>query len=469
MKNKSNIIKFMAQRKFNIESLVILAFLILIGAQLYRFFTNSHPSIYEVREGSVNGEISVKAMIVREETVYNSEKAGYMNFYYREGARVSKGSKVYSLNDSQNLQDMLNLNEKNTVLSNDDLVRLKSDIRSFEAEYSDLNFAECYSMRETLLADYLRYRDLSMLDKVDQNSAQLSGFYTSFASQSGVISYFSDCYDGYTVSDVTGAEFDSERVVPERRKMTGISGTDSFAYKLVNDSSWKLVVEVSEEQMSRVLLNGPSIRFRIWGTKDIFEKSYETMQIGGKRFLIISMDRYAADFLDMRFVDVSLLLDVATGLKIPKTAIVEKELYQIPERFISKGNGEEDTLGVNVEYYDSQSGDVRVTFQEIEPLFFENGYYFVFSEALSSENFIDAPATDAEPERAMLYSFLTKMEGVYNMNKGYARFRRIVRMTDIDDYILVKQGAHGGVALYDHIILDVSAVSEKDIELGGDR
>lgn len=469
MKNKSNIVKFMAQRKFNIETLVVVAFMILIAAQLYRFFTNSHPSVYEVREGSVNGEISTKAMIIREETVFYSEKAGYMNFYYREGARVSKGSKVYSLNDSQNLQDMLNLNEKNTVLSNDDLVRLKSDIRSFEADYSDLNFSDCYSMRENLLADYLRYRDLSMLDKMDQSNVQSDGFYTSYASQSGVISYFSDSYDGYKVTDITGQEFDTEKVIPERRKMTGISGTDSFAYKLVNDSYWKLVIEVSDEQMSRVLQNGPSIRLRIWGTKDILEKTYETLQVGAKRFLVVTMDRYTAEFLDMRFVEVSLLLDVATGLKIPKTAIVEKELYQIPERFINKGNGEEDTLGVNVEYYDAQSGDVRVTFQEIHPLFSENGYYFVFSEDLPSEGFIDAPAIDAEPERAMLYSFLTKMEGVYNMNKGYARFRRIVRLTDIDDYLLVKQGAHGGVALYDHIVLDVSAVSEKDIDLGGDR
>ena len=54
------------------------------------------------------------------------------------------------------------------------------------------------------------------------------------------------------------------------------------------------------------------------------------------------------------------------------------------------------------------------------------------------------------------------------MNKGYAVFRRIERITDVEEYVLVRAGLTGGVALYDHIVLDVSAVSKDVILIEGE-
>ena len=68
----------------------------------------------------------------------------------------------------------------------------------------------------------------------------------------------------------------------------------------------------------------------------------------------------------------------------------------------------------------------------------------------------------------MLYSFITGMEGVYNMNKGYAVFRRIERITDVEDYVLVRADQAGGLSVYDHIVLDVSAVTKDIILIEGE-
>lgn len=470
-KGNDNIVKFRTRREVNIGLVIALGILILLAVQLYRFFTTPHLSVYEVMDGSSDGEFTVPAMILRNETVYTTKNAGYLNYYFREGARVSKGSKVYSVNDSSNLRDILNMDENNSVLSSADLARLKADIRDFCMNYEDVSYDEIYRVREDFLADYLRYRDLSMLDEVEnQSTGSAKGFFTAYTSQSGMITYYSDIYDGYTADRLNGTEFAEEnRAVPERSSVTGLMPIDSFAYKIVDDLNWELIVAVSKENLASIIANGETVRFSIKGDDEIHEKKYETVTAGDSIFLRIPMQRFVKDYLRMRFLDVTIYINAEKGLKIPKTALVERELYQIPERFIVTGGGnEEKKVGISLEFFDSETGEAAYEFYEIDPLFSEKGYYYLTDDNLPSNRYIAAPVADGEPERAMLYTFLTKMEGVYNMNKGYAVFRRIVRITDVDGYILVKSGLAGGVSLYDHIILDTSAVSKDVILVEGD-
>lgn len=470
MARDQKIVKFRTRREVNIGLVVALGVLILLVINIYRYFTTPHLSLYEVQEGSVGSEATTVAMILRDETVYRTEQAGYLNYYYREGARVAKGSKIYSLNDSSDFQDLLQINEDNSALTENDLLRLKEDIRSFSANYSDVSFGECYELREEFLSDYLRYRDVSMLDALTESRPNAGGvFKTVYSSQSGTITYFSDIYDGYTLEQITGAEFVNEnRTVPERSKPTGISAIDSFAYKLVTEEAWQLVIQLDDDSLKKVQAEGDTVTFRISGDSVEYSKSYELFQTGGEHYMLVEMERYGNDYLSERFLDITLKFESEEGLKIPGTSIVEKELYQIPERFVMAGGGEEDSIGISMEYFDAESGEIRPDYQEISPLFYEDGYYFVSMEDFEADRYINSAGLGVEPERAMLYSFLTKLEGVYNMNKGYAVFKRIERLTDLEDYILVRAGLAGGVALYDHIVLDVSAVTKDVILIEGE-
>lgn len=470
MAKNQKIVKFRTRREINIGLVVAFGVLILLVINIYRYFTTPHLSLYEVQKGSVGSEANTVAMILRKETVYRTEQAGYLNYYYREGARVAKGSKIYSLNDSSDFRDLLQIDEENSALTENDLLRLKEDIRSFSANYSDVSFGECYELREEFLSDYLRYRDVSMLDALTEGMQNTSGiFKTVYSTQSGTITYFSDVYDGYTLEQITGAEFTNEnRTVPERSKPAGISAIDSFAYKLVTEESWQMVIRLDDESLKKVQAGGDTVTFRISGDLAEYRKPYELFQIGGEHYLLVEMERYGNDYLSERFLDVTLYFESEEGLKIPGTSIVEKELYQIPERFVMAGGGEEDSIGISMEYFDAESGEIRPDYQEISPLFYEDGYYFVSMEDFDADRYINSAGLGVEPERAMLYSFLTKLEGVYNMNKGYAVFKRIERLTDLEDYILVRAGLAGGVALYDHIVLDVSAVTKDVILIEGE-
>lgn len=469
MAKDRNIIKFRTRKEVNIGLVVAFGVLVLLVINIYRYFTTPHLSLYEVQAGTSGSEVSVVAMILRQENVHRTEHAGYLNYYYREGARVTKNAKIYSVNDSSELQDILNLNEENSILANNDLMRLKGSVRTFCSDYSDDAFFACYALREDFLSDYLRYRDVSMLDSLEEQISSDQAFHTVLSTQSGMISYYSDLYDGYTVEMLTGEEFSEERrTVPEYSKPTGICAIDRFAYKLIPDNTWQLVIQISDEDMSRIKQDGTTVSFQITGDGVSYEKTYEELRIGGKSYLLVTMDRYGSAYLDERFLDITLFLSAKDGLKIPESSILKKDIYQIPERFLMQGGGESEELGVSMEYFDAELGEIRPDFRPVTPLFKENGYYYVAVEELDSDQYINSAGLTGEPERAMLYSFITSMEGVYNMNNGYAVFRRIQRITDVEDYVLVRDGLDGGVALYDHIVLDVSAVSNDIILIEGE-
>ena len=471
MAKENNIVKFRTRREVNIGLVVALGVLVILILNIYRYMTTPQLSLYEVQKGSVGSEVTTVAMILREETVYRTEQAGYLNYYYREGSRVAKGEKVYSLNDSSDWQDLLDLDEENSALAENDLLRLKESVRKFSAGYSDVGFGACYDLREDFLSDYLRYRDMSMLDALSKQGAGVNGsIQTVYSAKSGTVTYFSDAYDGYTKAQITGEEFmQDNRTVPERSKTTGISGIDSFAYKLVTAETWQLVIQTEDESLKRLRENGDGLlTFRISGDPELYQKPYELFSAGGEQFLLVEMDRYGNDYLSERFVEVTVSFDAEEGLKIPSTAIVEKELYQIPERFVMAGGGEADSIGISMERFDEASGEILPDYQEIHPLFYENGYYYVATEDFEADRYINAAGLGVAPERAMLFSFITRLEGVYNMNKGYAVFKRIERLTDLEDYILVTAGLAGGVALYDHIVLDVSAVTKDVILIEGE-
>lgn len=470
MAKDKKIVKFRTRREVNIGLVVAFGILVLLSINVYRYFTTPHLSVYEVQAGSAGSKEQTIAMVLREETVYRTNQAGYLNYYYREGARITKGAGVYSVNDSSNLQDLLNRNEETSVLSLDNLNRLKGSVRDFFAAYSDTSFSDSYILREKFLSDYLRYRDVSLLESLSkQNVDVLEQFQTVYSEKNGIVSYYTDCYDGYTKEQITGEEFSEEkRTVPEYSKQSGILGTDSFAYKLITDENWQLVIQVNETCMERLRKEGDSISFRILGDRVLYTKPYEVLKAGQTTYLLVEMDSYGNDYLNTRFLEITVFLSARDGLKIPATSIIQKEVYQIPERFVMPGGGEVDSIGISMEAYDAKSGEIKPEYQQISPLFYENGYYYVATEDFSADRYIYSSGLTQEPERAMLYSFLTNLEGVYNMNNGYAVFKRIERLTDLEDYILVRAGLAGGVVLYDHIVLDASAVTKDVILVEGE-
>ena len=63
----------------------------------------------------------------------------------------------------------------------------------------------------------------------------------------------------------------------------------------------------------------------------------------------------------------------------------------------------------------------------------------------------------------LCYTFVNKLEGAYNINKGYAVFKRIERLNTENGYCIVKKNSVSGLSTYDHIALDATSVIEDTV------
>jgi hypothetical protein len=58
---------------------------------------------------------------------------------------------------------------------------------------------------------------------------------------------------------------------------------------------------------------------------------------------------------------------------------------------------------------------------------------------------------------------MNKLTGVYNVNQGYAVFRRIEILDQNDEYCIIKKNTPDGLSAYDQIALDGTTAIEQAI------
>ena len=123
-------------------------------------------------------------------------------------------------------------------------------------------------------------------------------------------------------------------------------------------------------------------------------------------------------FCTDRFVDIELITKEEQGLKVPNSAIAQKEFFLIPKEYIVNGNGYE--KGVLKETY-NENGESSTEFiattiyQETE-----EDYYVDDSILSVGNNLVKADSTGK-----YTISRSATLIGVYNINKGYADFKEI--------------------------------------------
>ena len=56
-----------------------------------------------------------------------------------------------------------------------------------------------------------------------------------------------------------------------------------------------------------------------------------------------------------------------------------------------------------------------------------------------------------------------KLQGVYNINKGYTVFRQIQVLYENEEYCIVSEGTSYGLSVYDQIVLNADTVEEDQV------
>ncbi len=163
--------------------------------------------------------------------------------------------------------------------------------------------------------------------------------------------------------------------------------------------------------------------------------------------------RYATE----RYLEVELLLSDTSGLKIPNTALTEKSFFLVPKDYVTKG-GADNSNGVMYQYED-KDGNFETSFVAVAVAQEKNNMYYIAAEQLQSGDIL------LKPDSKETYKLQKQdsLQGVYNINRGYAVFRKVEILFQNEEYSIVNKGTSYGISLYDHIALDASTIQENEI------
>jgi len=452
------IIRVKKRKDVNIGIVVFLFILVYLLFYVYTFLTRHEIPLYEVRPGEIYVTSGCDGMILREEELVYTDIAGYLNYYFGEGSRVSKNSTVYSIDSNRDMYDLLSGSSTEIKLSGDDLSDLKKILQENFIFTNNKNITE---KKTAVITGYQRLIDTMLLEELNRivtTTGIISNFHVVSTEKSGIISYMIDEYTDYALQDVTSECFEKQDTAGSLYSIDLISA-NSPVYKMITGDNWTIVVLLNETLYGQLLGKDRATFYldnelKVTAPITCFKKN-------DSYFAEIKMDKYLANYTSKRFIDVTFEVEYAEGLKIPETAITFKDYYRIPEEYLVLGGNESSGVkGLLVEEFDSETGTTRYTFQTAEIFYLTDGFAYIDCNDFAKETYISTPDMTA---RVMLYTFVNKLEGAYNINKGYSVFKRIERVKTENGYVIVKKNSESGLSAYDHIALDASTVIEDDV------
>ena len=177
---------------------------------------------------------------------------------------------------------------------------------------------------------------------------------------------------------------------------------------------------------------------------------------------INSMIRYAND----RFLTFEILRDETSGLKIPKTAVTEKEFFLIDKNYITT-SGSDNNMGFMKQTV-GEDGSSQAQFVNSTIYYQDEEYAYVDPKEENfgtSEKLLQNGDLLIRTDSAEFYQVgqTAMLKGVYNINKGYTVFRQIQVLYENEEYCIVKEGTSYGLSVYDHIVLNADTVDEDEV------
>lgn len=456
----NKITKYRKPLNLNIGMIIFAVIFVYIVICVFMYFTSKHVVWYEVQAGSLSMNNTYEAIALREEEIVNATDAGFINYFAREGARVAVGDLVYTVDESGQLADLIGIGSTGeNSLSQSDLTELKSAIVGFANSFDRRNFNSVYDFKYDMEGTVLKLSNYSILESIEAIQAmELPGLIQQCtASLAGIVIYSIDGYEDLTLEMMTEELFDKKNY--EKKQLLGndLIAVGDPVYKVSSNEDWSLVIQVDKEREEE-LLKAEYVKVRFlknqetsWGKVESFTNE------NNDTFVKLTFTNSMITFCTERFVDIELILEDETGLKIPNSSIVEKEFFIVPKGYVTKG-GNSNAFGVLREAY-TEEGEATTQFIETAIYNETAEEYYLDDASLRIGDYIVMPETSEKYAISKMDSLI----GVYNINKGYADFKQINILYRNDEYSIVQSNTTYGLNVYDYIVLDATTVSEDEL------
>ncbi|MEF9917256.1 MAG: HlyD family efflux transporter periplasmic adaptor subunit [Lachnospiraceae bacterium] len=460
-KKSNKILKYRKRWNMNIGIVVFGIVFLYLLITIFLFLTEKHVSVYEVRNGTILRDNAYTGLVLREESVISSEGDGYITYYTPESEKVAVGTNIYTLTPEKSPNVSVKQGEEQPLtLSKEEQRSLQLKIQKFNRNFDEQNFSTTYQIQSEV--DNV-YETVSSHNKINQLNQLISNgdttqFQMSPAPDDGIIAYYTDGYEGLKFENLTAASFDKSNYAKQEFTNNQKVTSGMPVYKLITNEEWSIVVPLSKKTANE-LKDQTVIKVNIIKDNELLWANLKIQKIANKYYGILSFDNSMIRYDTDRFLDVELIMENESGLKIPKSAKVKKEFYLVPESYITKG-GNGSGAGVLLQQK-SKRKDGTTEFVPVEIYNkTEKGMCYLDTRLFHTGDVLVMPESS---EVLTLGDNKKKLEGVYNINKGYTIFKIITILSESDEYYIVKAGNNYGLSNYDHIVLDGNTVKEDDV------
>lgn len=455
-KNKK-IVNYRKPFHINIGVVVFVIIFIYIIFNVFSYFTQTHISVYQVEQGTIAENHTYHGLAIRSEVVVNADVSGYVNYYLKDNKKASYNSLIYSIDETGSVaKQIAAASSEYTDLPKENLSEIGEIVDEYTKSYDPVSFYNVYSFKENIDAGIMEVCNLNALGTIGDYTAYAQAnntFHLGYATMPGIVAYYTDGYEGVTVDNFDPSMMNELDYHKNNLKMNDTVNAGEPIYKLLTDETWHIAVPVSLETYER-LIDESAVKIKFVEDGRTLWANFEERQVGNQYFLILKLNNSMIRYAKERFIEIELLLDTKSGLKIPNTSIIEKSFYTVPKEYFTKA-ADSSNYGVMVK----NQMDNTVQFVNTSLYYETDDRYYIDEDEITAGTILQRP----DSSETFTVGETASLQGVYNINKGYAVFKQINILYQNKEYTIVETGTNYGLSLYDHIALDGTKINENDL------
>lgn len=463
-------------------SMIIVIYLL---ASLLKFRKITPISIEVAQMGTIDNNIHVNGIIIRNEIVVKSSEEGSISYLVFEGEKIKPGTSICMVGESSTVakiqEDINKINEdilkeqnqrKEFSLVQKDIKNINYQIydlvNKYRNTYTNRNYTQLYSIKNSIKLELEKKQVILSQEKSDslQNLIKQKNEYENRlfnnsdiinAPRGGIVSYYIDGLE----EKFTPNHFDNitEKDIKESSKLIDLSQNhtvkkDFPVFKIVDNYSWYLAGSVSKEAINDFkagdsLLIQPNEMYASPLRADIYSiKSYEDCFI-----IVLKCTEQMPSLMLDRNIEFEIIRDNYEGIKIPINSIVEKVFLKIPKEYLQESGNKkvlikrlpekDELIPVEIEYEDNENIFILEDFSTIK----------LYDTLVLPENAHSTFSINASESKA----------GVFVVNGGIIRFKPIKVLSKNNEYAIVDHNIKNGIRIYDQIVSNANDVKENQL------
>ena len=425
------------------------------------YLTSTRTVSYQVTAGPLSRNQTYTALALYSEEVVTAKTSGYVAYYARDNSKIKKAGPVFGISEEKEAPSEVELKES-------DLSELRSSMAKFAYGFQSEAFLNTYEFKYELEGDILQYTGIRPALPSTDMTADTSDTSTiiqpqsinnqmiNFSERDGIVLYSADGYEGIDEESLTEADFTRKAKQKKNLRTSEKLNLGDPVYKLITSEEWSIYIPLTEKQTVQIA-GRDKIRVKFLKDGKTQVGDFSIIQKDNGFYCKITFTNGLIRYASNRFLEIELVTNTKSGLKVPLSALVSKDFYVIPKDFIA------DTRSISEARLIKETTDKNgKTIQEFmnATLYAEQDemYYVDKSEFKEGDVLIKPDSL----ERYVIKD-TAQLEGVYSTNKGYAVFRKVVVIDQNEDFCIVEQGTTFGIAQYDNIVLRSSTVKEEEV------